>query len=207
LSAHEVADALIASTRALLDELRAPAIAPFLAAWPVTAARRTVHAAAFPVLRCLPDAVAGAPPFSAALARELHRAAPSLAWQQSYRRDEVASSFLDNYAWSELVGLRGPLASVRIACGFLLLGPSTLYPRHHHEAEEVYLPLAGTAAWQRGDGPWTPHAPGAVIAHASDEMHAMRTDEGPLLALYLWRSADLAQPTRLDRTPPDAMPP
>ena len=110
-------------------------------------------AASLPVLRCLPDAAALAPPFSAALVDELLSAAASLAWQQSYGRDDVGSPFLDNYGWCELVGLRGPLASVRIACGFLLLGPATLYPRHHHEAEEVYLPLAGTAAWQRGDGP------------------------------------------------------
>jgi hypothetical protein len=207
LSAHEAADALIASTRSLLDALHSPAIAPYLAAWPVTAARRTMHAASLPVLRCLPAVVAGAPPFSAALADELQRAAPSLAWQQSYGRDEVDGAFLDNYGWSELVGLRGPLASVRIACGFLLLGPATLYPRHHHEAEELYLPLAGAAAWQRGDEPWMPRASGTVIVHASDETHAMRTDDEPLLALYLWKSANLAQPTRLERAPPDAVPP
>ncbi len=87
----------------------------------------------------------------------------------------------------------------RIACGFLILGPSTHYPRHRHEAEEIYLPLSGTAAWQQGDAGWQDRAPGALIHHASEEPHAMRTRGSPLLALYLWRSDNLAQKARLDR--------
>ena len=80
-----------------------------------------------------------------------------------------------------------------------MLGPATLYPHHRHEAEEIYVPLSGTAAWQRGDAIWREHPPGTLIHHLSEEPHAMRTGEEPLLALYLWRSSDLAQKARLDR--------
>jgi hypothetical protein len=80
----------------------------------------------------------------------------------------------------------------------LLLGPATHYPRHRHEAEEIYMPLAGTAAWQQGDGDWRDQLPGTVIHHQPFEPHAMRTHAEPLLALYLWRGAGLAQKARLD---------
>jgi hypothetical protein len=189
---------LAAGVRHLLGSLAAPVLAPFLAEWPGAAARRTVAPCSLPVLRWLPDVAGDAPVFSAALVAALCRAAPSLAWRQTYTVNDLGAEFLENYGWSEIVGQRGPLTSERIACGFLLLGPNTLYPRHRHEAEELYLPLAGTAAWQQGDGLWREQSPRTLIHHASDEAHAMRTGARPLLALYLWRSADLAQKSRLD---------
>ena len=89
------------------------------------------------------------------------------------------------------------LVSERLVCGFLLLGPQTLYPRHRHEAEEIYVPLSGTAAWQQGDGAWREKLPGAAIHHTSLEPHAMRTAQQPLLALYLWRGGGLTRSSRL----------
>jgi hypothetical protein len=190
---------LIERTHALLDSLRAAALGPFLADWPLAHERRPVVPSALPVLRWLPEAKADAPALTLELVNDLCRAAPSMAWRQTYTAAEVGTAFLDNYGWSEIVGLSGPLASERIACGFLLLGPETHYPRHRHEAEEIYIPLAGTASWQQGDGRWREHPPGTVIHHASDEPHAMRTGARPLLALYLWRSANLHQKSHFDR--------
>jgi len=45
---------------------------------------------------------------------------------------------------------------------------------------------------------WLDESPGTVIHHASNEPHAMRTGTQPLLALYLWRSDNLNQKSRLD---------
>lgn len=196
-TAHE--RKLIALTRVLLDSLQAPVLRPFLADWPVEVANepRAVVPSSLPVLRWLAQVKADAPVFSAALIAELCRVAPSMAWRQTYKIADVGASFLENYGWSEIVGLSGELPSKRIACGFLLLGPATHYPRHQHEAEEIYVPLAGTAAWQQGDRVWRDRPPGAVIHHASNEPHAMRTGARPLLALYLWRSANLDQKARL----------
>ncbi len=114
------------------------------------------------------------------------------------RSGSVPADFLDRYGWTELLGRRGPFASERIACGFLLLGPATAYPRHRHEAEEWYLPLTGAARWRQGDGIWRTRLPGTLIVHRSEEPHAMRTGASPLLALYCWRSEDIGQKPRLD---------
>jgi hypothetical protein len=189
---------VIERTHALLDSLRAAALAPFLADWPLAKERRPVVPSALPVLRWLPEAKADAPALTVELVNDLCRAAPRMAWRQTYTATEVGREFLENYGWSEIVGLSGPLASERIACGFLLLGPETHYPRHRHEAEEIYIPLAGTALWQQGDGQWRERQPGTVIHHSSDEPHAMRTGARVLLAVYLWRSANLHQKSHFD---------
>ena len=105
--------------------------------------------------------------------------------------------FLERYGWTELIGLRGPIASERLACGFLLLGAQVEYPAHAHEAEEIYLALAGRALWRRGEGEFEPRAPGSLIRHASWETHAMITRDEPLLALYMWRGGDLAAKSKI----------
>jgi len=192
---------LVEQTRGLLGSLVARPLAPFLAEWPGATKQRRVQPSALPVLRWLPETARDAPSVTAGLVSILLQTATSMAWRQTYTVTEVGADFLENYGWTEIIGQHGPLASESIACGFLLLGPSTLYPRHRHEADEIYLPLAGRAAWQRGDGRWREQAPGSLIHHGSGEPHAMLTHSRPLLALYLWRSADLSQRSRLDAPP------
>jgi hypothetical protein len=189
---------IAARVKRLLESLQVPALAPFLADWPRAAVPRVVAISDLPVLRWLPDIAGDTAAFGIDLVAALCRAAPSLAWRQTYTAKDLDAVFLDNYGWSEILGANGPLASERIACGFLILGPSTHYPRHRHEAEEMYLPLSGTAAWQQGDAVWRERPPGTPILHAGNEPHAMRTGASPMLALYLWRSANLAQKARLD---------
>jgi len=190
---------IAAQTRKLLESLQEPALAPFLADWPRTSRQTSHHRLAFAGVAVAAGIARDAAPFGIELVAAVHRAAPSLAWRQTYTAKDLDRAFLDNYGWSEILGGgNGALASERIACGFLILGPSTHYPRHRHEAEEIYLPLSGTAAWQQGDARWQDRAPGALIHHASEEPHAMRTGGSPLLALYLWRSDNLAQKARLD---------
>jgi hypothetical protein len=197
-------DDLIEQTHAFLLALNAPVLDPFLAEWPRTRQHRAVQAASVSVVRWLPQAKTAAPAAVAPLIAELIRVAPSLAWRQTYKQPTVTAAFLANYGYTELAGLTGPVPSQRLACGFLLLGPDTSYPRHRHEAEEIYVPLSGTAAWQHGNQAWQDEAPGTntVIHHVSDEPHAMRTRDQPLLALYLWRSNDLNQKSRLDPAAP-----
>jgi hypothetical protein len=189
---------IAARIKELLQSLQEPALGDFLAEWPRTAEPRAVAASPLPVLRWLAAMAGDSEAFAKDLVAAVCHDAPSLAWRQTYTAQDLGSAFLDNYGWSEIIGLSGPLASERIACGFLLLGPFTHYPRHRHEAEEIYVPLRGTAAWQQGDGVWRERPPGIAIHHASDEPHAMRTGQSPLFALYLWRSSNLAQKARLD---------
>ena len=189
---------LIQSTRELLEALRAPVLAPFLAEWPETAQRRVVPApASLPVLGWLGQATASAPTFCKELVTAVASAAPAMTWKQTYTAAQMGAAFLQNYGWCEIIGTSGAVPSERLACGFLLLGPHTFYPRHHHEAEEIYVPLVGTAVWEKGDEGWREQHPGTVIHHPSHVPHAKRTSDEALLALYLWRSDNLRQKAQL----------
>ena len=188
---------LVDLTRSLLQSLDSRLVDGFVALWPEGTVSRTAESTQLPVLRWLEPVGRQAPAFSASLIEALRRAAPALHWAQTYRASEAEAHFLRNYGWTELFGKIGPGVSRRLACGFLLLGPAVLYPRHVHEAEELYIPLSGVADWEQGDEVWREQIPGAVIHHEPREPHAIRTRAQPLLALYLWRGTDLGQKAKL----------
>lgn len=177
---------------------RAPKLDDFLTKWPDPTGHRPIIPSSVPVLRYLHLARQQSADFGVAFVATLVRSAAHLAWRRSYSTETTSAEFQDNYGWTELVGLSGPLPSEHLACGVLLLGPHTRYPAHHHEAEEIYVPLSGTAEWLQPDGHFVSRAPGSVIYHASNQVHAMRTGADPLLALYAWRSANLNQSSQLD---------
>ena len=191
---------LLDRIHAPLQSLQAPRLDPFMAEWPGEAPCRRATPRSLPVLKYESVLKSQTPPWARNITEELFRLGPALHWGQSYPASAVGAQFLENYGWTEVAGLHGPIPSERVAIGFLMLGPATLYPRHRHEAEEIYVPVSGTAAWQGGDGIWRDKPPGAVIVHERNEPHAMRTSSEPLLALYLWRSARLDQKSRLDPT-------
>jgi quercetin dioxygenase-like cupin family protein len=88
-------------------------------------------------------------------------------------------------AFAELIGPDGPLLAPDCRVGFTVMAPDTTYPMHCHPAVELYLVVAGNARWQ------TPSRdrmvpPGEFVLHRSNEPHAMRTYDEPLLALWGW---------------------
>ncbi len=189
------ASAVISAARALLQDIEAAR--PFLASWPDLGATRPVAPSSLPVLSWLDAARRSSIPSTDPLVAALVDHAAALAWRQSYTAEDFGAAFLDRYGWTELVGLRGPVPSETVACGILMLGPDIDYPFHAHEAEELYVPLAGAAHWTRGHEAAVEHAAGTPIHHPSWVPHAMRTGAEPLLALYVWRGGDLAAKSRI----------
>ena len=174
------------------------ALAPFQRAWPKAAlppsATDPSAASQLPVQRWLGQIAENAEP--GGLVTNLCLGAAKLRWRQTYTSAEVSEEFLSNYGYTEILG-SATACGTRLAAGFLVLGPHTFYPIHHHEAEEIYVPLSGTAQWLQGDGVWRSRQPGTIIHHAAHESHAMRTGAAPLLALYLWLSDNLKQRAQL----------
>lgn len=146
--------------------------------------------AALPVCRFLDAALAAAVP--AELAAPLAALAPALCWVQNpnHRRAPPDPRFLDNYGYAVIAGPAAGAPALAaceaMALGMLLLGPRTHYPRHAHPAEELYVPLH-EAQWYQGGGAWTAQPAGMLIHHRPGVPHATRTDDRPLLAIYLWR--------------------
>ena len=186
--------AFISAIRQFFEDLDNTHINSFLVDWPTVKCRtRSIAPLVLPVLYWMPQVVAAAHQKAAFLVKMLASMANQITWGQTYSAEDFGSGFLEKYGWTELIGLRGPIASERMACGFLLLGPEIEYPRHSHEAEEVYVPLTEPTYWMRGNEDWELRAACRPIFHASRMPHAMRTESVPLLALYLWHGGSLIE--------------
>jgi hypothetical protein len=111
-------------------------------------------------------------------------------WSQNpnYRAHPPSAAFLANYGYLECVGPDAPWCSDALRLGVLLLGPATIYPQHHHPAEEIYLPLGPGRWFKEGEG-WQEKTSGDVIHHPPECGHATESGTAPLAAIYLWRGA------------------
>jgi len=186
------------SLHALLEAAGSQA-EPFLREWPQDLVARPVVARSLPVVASLQGLSRFAAPGTRALVEAIAALAGEIDWRQTYTEADFGRRFLDNYGWSEWIGERGAFISDAIACGVLLLGPDIEYPVHSHEAEELYLALAGNAWWRSGESDWRLRAPGTWIHHPSWTTHAMRTAREPLLAAYVWRAGDLSAKSRIEK--------
>jgi mannose-6-phosphate isomerase-like protein (cupin superfamily) len=115
-----------------------------------------------------------------------------LPWHYHYADRDDAPDRAARIAFAELIGPRGPLAAPDCRIGFTLMAAGTFYPLHAHPAEELYLVLSGAALWMAPPAQRVA-PPGGLILHPSNQPHAMRTDQQPLLALYGW-SGDINSP-------------
>jgi hypothetical protein len=188
---------LVADLRELLAS--APEAGAFLRDWPRELVARPVGKRSLPVVAALRGLARFAGPETRKLVEGIEALAGELDWRQTYASSDFGERFLENYGYGEWVGQRGAFMSNAIACGVLLLGPETEYPDHSHEAEELYLPLAGRAFWRSDGYDWRLRRPGEWIHHPSWTAHAMRTSQEPLLAAYVWRAGDLMAKSRIAR--------
>ena len=194
---HSLLAPLVQAFRELLAS--APEARGFLRDWPRELIARPVGKKSLPVVAALRGLPEKAAPRTKGLVDAIAALAGELDWRQTYTAADFGQRFLDNYGWSEWIGERGAFMSGAVACGVLMLGPETEYPAHSHEAEELYLPLAGRAWWRSGELDWRLRAPGTWIHHPSWMVHAMRTEREPLLAAYVWRAGDLSAKSRIER--------
>ena len=166
----------------------------FLTQWPSQPyTTRSIIPSTLPVLSQLANLPVDASNQTSQVIQRLKNIAPNLYWGQTYSAADFGSAFLANYGWTELVGQRGLIASNKLACGFLVLGSHTVYPKHSHEAEEIYVPLSAPSQWVQGEGDWVSRPTAVPIYHHSWLTHGMKTSDLPLLALYLWHNGDLTQ--------------
>jgi hypothetical protein len=123
----------------------------------------------------------------AGIARALRPLLPSLHWVRTYSRKQLGKDYLENYGYFDVASPeRGLLRTGAIATGFLVIGPGRLYPEHYHPAVELYHVVAGMPDWKIDREVWEPKPAGSFIFHKTMAVHAMRTKETPLLALYAW---------------------
>lgn len=151
-----------------------------------------------PVCSYLAQCVAGSILVDANVAAALAAIEDRLNWCQSasYSDTVLGDGFMANYGWCELVGSAGFFPGDDFRLGMLLLGPHRHYKDHYHPAPELYWPLTGPSDWKRGAGGFATRAAGEIVWHKPFVMHATRTFDAPLLAVWCW-TEDTAEPAKL----------
>ena len=122
------------------------------------------------------------------LATALAKLAPDLAWRRREGAEKESRNFFDGHANALVVGPEGLETRKDVLIGISLMAPQVRYPDHRHPPEEVYVSLAGGAWWKQGRG-WHRPECGGLVYNEPNILHAMATDEEPLLAIWcLWES-------------------
>ncbi|SDC44487.1 dimethylsulfonioproprionate lyase family protein [Ruegeria marina] len=118
-------------------------------------------------------------------------------WTRTYSEAEVGADFLNRYGYYELFGPTGHFHSTRLRGYVAYWGEGLTYDWHRHEAEEIYLVLAGGARFRSAEDS-IETGPGQTRAHVSWQFHAMDTTDRPVLTFVLWRGAGMAGHARID---------
>ncbi len=163
-----------------------------------SSAFREMEPATLPVLRHLPQCIGEAMLIEPDLAAAVAAVEDALPWRQSstYSDKLLGEGFTANYGWAEVIGSDGFFPGDDFRLGLLLLGPDRHYRDHYHPAPELYWPLTQDSWWSAASGPFVAKPQGATIWHPPMIMHAMKTRETPLLAVWSW-TRDTATPARL----------
>lgn len=148
--------------------------------------------------RYFPECVAASMFTSPDVAAALAEIEEFLHWKQNpnYSDRLMGEGYMDNYAYAELIGPGGFFAGDDFLMGLLLLGPHRHYRDHHHAAPELYWLVTGPSEWRQGGGAFVKHEAGEMIWHESHVVHATRTGESPLLAVWAW-TMNVKEPARL----------
>ena len=120
------------------------------------------------------------------------RANYELKWNTTYSENEVGPDFIKRYGWFDLIGPNGPfhMEGIRIMIGYW--GANLDYQMHWHDAEEAYVPIAGSALF------WSEHnetkiaGVGDIVIHKSNEKHWTKMTNGFFLALAIWKGTNLS---------------
>ncbi len=120
------------------------------------------------------------------LAIALAELAPALVWRRRKGAEYECQNFFDGHANAVVVGPEGIEKRDDVMIGISLMATHVRYPDHRHPPEEVYVSLAGGAWWKEGEDWYRPKS-GGLVYNEPNILHAMATEEDPLLAIWcLW---------------------
>jgi uncharacterized protein involved in type VI secretion and phage assembly len=121
-----------------------------------------------------------------ALAQAFRVIEPQLHWRIRAGAETQGESFLDGHANATIVGPEGLEIRRDVWIGVSLMAPHIRYPDHRHPPEEIYVVLSD-GQWRQASDPWHEPGIGGLVYNPPNVVHAMRSTERPLLALwFLW---------------------
>jgi quercetin dioxygenase-like cupin family protein len=111
---------------------------------------------------------------------------PQLNWTIRAGAEAQGEQFLNGHGNATITGLDGLEIRPDVRIGVSLMAPNLQYPDHRHPPEEIYVVLSG-GQWRQASNPWHEPGIGGLVYNPPNIVHAMRSTEPPLLALwFLW---------------------
>jgi quercetin dioxygenase-like cupin family protein len=146
-------------------------------------------AARLPVYRHLPMALENARSRQGALGDLADAFAviePQLHWKIRAGAETRGESFLNGHANATIVGSEGLEIRRDVRIGVSLMAPQMRYPDHRHPPEEIYIAMS-RGEWRQASNPWHEPGIGNLVYNPPNIVHAMRSADQPLLAVwFLW---------------------
>lgn len=126
---------------------------------------------------------------TAPLIRAIERIRNQLHWEYGYNK--VPPGLRNKFAFTELMGPKGPIVADPLILGLVLFAPATTYPTHRHQGiTESYFCLSGAIS----ENHVGVYAPGSLIFNPPEHPHRITTSASePSLLAYAW----LGPPERL----------
>ncbi|MEM6759161.1 MAG: dimethylsulfonioproprionate lyase family protein [Pseudomonadota bacterium] len=112
-------------------------------------------------------------------------AAPHMLWRGTY---DDSAPFMERWGCFTVLGEGGPFVASRLRVFVVYMPPGLYYPSHRHPAEEIYLVIAGNGRFYRAGLPDQHLGEGDTAFHASEQVHAIETQQSPMLSVVAWRS-------------------
>lgn len=113
--------------------------------------------------------------------------APYARWLETYKDADIGHAFDQKFGSYQLIGAQGHFFSQNLNSYVLYAEKDLFYPWHHHPAEELYVIIAGHAKFEAAGKKARQLGPGDTAFHASNQPHAMTTEDRPVMAYVLWR--------------------
>jgi len=125
---------------------------------------------------------------SQALGRSLRALDRFIPWYQRAASLDDEPEFKLGHANAMLIGPKGIESREDVWIGVSLMAPHVTYPNHHHPPEEIYAVLS-PGQWRQGDGPWSEPGIGGIVYNPPNIVHAMRSRDRCLLAVWALMAA------------------
>ncbi|WP_065169980.1 dimethylsulfonioproprionate lyase family protein [Paracoccus sp. MKU1] len=116
----------------------------------------------------------------------MQRLAPLLPWRKRTGDATASASFAESHANAMLLGPGGIEERRDIWIDLSLLAPQTRYPDHQHAPEETYLVLS-PGSFRKSGRDWFQPGIGGSFFVPPNAVHAMRSGNEPLFALWALR--------------------
>lgn len=105
-------------------------------------------------------------------------------WVKRVASDGEDDDFVEKHRHAIIMGRGAIMSDHDLTIGLALMKPKTYYAFHNHPPAEFYLVLS-EGDWYGEEKSWWSPGIGGVVFNPSNAVHSMRSNTGPLLALWI----------------------